>query len=326
MIRGHGDDAYQYPHITMDFSSNICASGGQQALLAHLVGNPQLVGHYPEPEPWSLERLIADEEGLDPDEVIVTNGATDAIYLIAQAFPFRADIPRPTFSEYEDACSVSPRTDTEHTMIWLCNPNNPTGDVYAQEAIYQFLRRYDLVIIDQSYEYYTNEYIMPASMGVQYPNLIQVHSLTKTYCVPGLRLGYITAHRTLTEHLRRFLRPWSVSSLSIEAGKFLLSDGFNRRLPDLNEAMRLRDMLQSIDGIMTYETHTNFILCQFESDQHTAARLKYYLAVEHHMLIRDASNFRGLTPRHFRVAAQTRYENDALVAAIRQYLEDNSDE
>ena len=58
MIRGHGDDAYQYPHITMDFSSNICASGGQQALLAHLVGNPQLVGHYPEPEPWSLERLI----------------------------------------------------------------------------------------------------------------------------------------------------------------------------------------------------------------------------------------------------------------------------
>ncbi len=89
--------------------------------------------------------------------------------------------------------------------------------------------------------------------------------------------------------------------------------------PDLNEAQRLRDMLQQIDGILTQETHTNFMLCQFESG--SAARLKDYLANEHHMLIRDASNFRGLTKRHFRIAAQTPAENDALVEAIRKYTE-----
>ena len=89
--------------------------------------------------------------------------------------------------------------------------------------------------------------------------------------------------------------------------------------PDLNEAQRLRDMLQQIDGILTQETHTNFMLCQFESN-HTAADLKDYLACEHHLLIRNASNFRGLTQRHFRVAAQTPAENDTLVAAIKQFV------
>jgi len=155
------------------------------------------------------------------------------------------------------------------------------------------------------------------------PNLIQIHSFTKTYGIPGLRLGYITAHASLTAHLRQFLRPWSVSVLAIEAGKFLLrNDDELRCTPDLNEAQRLRDELQQIDGIFTQETQTNFILAQFES-RHTAAELKDYLARQHHLLIRDASNFKGLTPRHFRIAAQTPAENDALVAAIQEFVNSN---
>jgi threonine-phosphate decarboxylase len=108
--------------------------------------------------------------------------------------------------------------------------------------------------------------------------------------------------------------------LAIEAGKFLLrNDDELRCTPDLNEAQRLRDKLQQIDGILTQETQTNFILCQFESG-HTAAELKDYLARQHHLLIRDASNFKGLTPRHFRIAARTPAENDALVAAIQEFV------
>jgi threonine-phosphate decarboxylase len=133
-------------------------------------------------------------------------------------------------------------------------------------------------------------------------------------------LGYITAHVSLAEHLRQFLHPWSVSALAIETGMFLLrNDDELRCKPDLNEAQRLREKLQQIDGIHTHETQTNFILCQFESG-HTAAELKDYLARQHHLLIRDASNFKGLTPRHFRIAAQTPAENDALVTAIRQFV------
>ena len=319
MIKGHGDDAYQYPHIVSDFSSNICAGAGHQALMAHLAMHPELISHYPEPEAWSLENMIAEQEDLEPDNIIVTNGATEAIYLIAQAFPLEADIPRPTFSEYEDACTMFPRTDQSHHMLWLCNPNNPTGDVYDQSVIDRMMAQYDLLVIDQSYEHYTDRFIMHPRWAARMPNLIQIHSLTKTYCVPGLRLGYITANAELIRHLRSYMRPWSVSSLSIEAGKFLLQDNHFRCEPDLNEAQRLRDMLQQIDGVLTQETKTNFMLCQLEEGN--AAHLKDYLAREHHMLIRNASNFRGLTPRHFRIAAQTPRENDALVAAIKQYME-----
>ena len=320
MIKGHGDDAYQYPHIVSDFSSNICATTSHQALMAHLASCPQLLSHYPEPEAWSLERMIAEQHDLDPEQVIVTNGATEAIYLIAQAFPMQAEIPRPTFSEYEDACQLFPRTDTAYRMLWLCNPNNPTGEVYDQSFIDKMMGKYDLVVVDQSYENYTNRFVMNPRWAGRIPYIIQIHSFTKTYAIPGLRLGYITAHVSLTEHLRQFLRPWSVSALAIETGKFLLrNDDELRCKPDLNEAQRLREKLQQIDGIHTHETQTNFILCQFESG-HTAAELKDYLARQHHLLVRDASNFKGLTPRHFRIAAQTPAENDALVTAIRQFV------
>lgn len=323
MINGHGDDAYQYPHIEMDFSSNICAHHSHQVLMAHLATCPELIGHYPEPEAWSLEQLIAQQHDITPEQVIVTNGATEAIYLIAQAFPLHADIPHPTFSEYEDACNLFPRTDTEHTMLWLCNPNNPTGEIYDQQVIDKMMAKYDLVVLDQSYEHYTDQFVMHPRWAVRMPNLIQIHSLTKTYGVPGLRLGYITAHASLTEHIRQYLRPWSVSALSVEAGKFLLCNDELRCTPDFNEAQRLRDRLQQIDGILTQETNTNFMLCQLEEG--SAAHLKEFLARQHHMLIRDASNFRGLTTRHFRIAVQSPKENDMLVEAIKEYMKTRQD-
>ena len=74
MIKGHGDDAYQYTHIVSDFSSNICAGKGHQALMGYLAAHPELASHYPEPEAWSLERLIAEQYDLAPEQVIVTNG------------------------------------------------------------------------------------------------------------------------------------------------------------------------------------------------------------------------------------------------------------
>lgn len=322
MIKGHGDDAYQYKHIISDFSSNICAGMGHQALMGYLAAHPEFASHYPEPEAWSLEQMIAEQHGMQPEQIIVTNGATEAIYLIAQAFPLYADIPRPTFSEYEDACQLFPRTDENHRMLWLCNPNNPTGDVYDQLVIDRMVVKYDLVVVDQSYENYTNHFVMNPRWASHLPNLIQIHSFTKTYGIPGLRLGYITAHASLTSHLRRYLRPWSVSALAIEAGKFLLRNKELQCTPDFNEAQRLRDRLQQIDGILTQETQTNFILCQMTEAGQTAAELKDYLAQKHHLLIRDASNFKGLTPRHFRIATQTPTENDALVAAIKEYVEE----
>lgn len=324
MIEGHGDDAYKYKDIKSDFSSNICAHGSHQDLLNHLAAHPELIDHYPEPEAWTLERMLAERHDIDPKQVIVTSGATEAIYLIAQTFRFKPIIPEPTFSEYADACAMY---DEQWTMdngrwtmydgqcCWLCNPNNPTGEVYDQLFIDKMMAEHELVVIDQSYANYTDR---PVCCDCIATNLILIHSMTKDYGVPGLRLGYITAHESLTEQIRRHMRPWSVSALAVEAGKYLLQHDELICRPDLQEAQRLRERLCQIEGIEVAPTQTNFMLCRLE--HHTAAELKEYLAKEHHILIRDASNFKGLTPHHFRIAAQTPEENDALVEAIKQFI------
>jgi len=317
MIKGHGDDIYQYDGIVSDFSSNICATTSHQTVMRHLVSCQQLLNHYPEPEAWSLEAKLAALHKVNKNCIIVTNGATDAIYLIAETFRYKSTIPTPTFSEYEDACSSFEQKE-DKTMLWLCNPNNPDGRIYDLDFIKRMESAYDLVVLDQSYEHYTNGQIMSVRDGCKSTHIIQVHSFTKDYAVPGLRLGYITAHESLTAAIRHHLRPWSVSALAIEAGKFLLCHDELVCHPDLVEAQRLRQQLLDI-GIDVMPTQTNFMLCRMEGLD--ASALKNYLAYHHRMLIRDASNFRCLTPQHFRVAAQTPAENNALVAAIKNFIE-----
>ena len=190
MLQGHGDDIYQYPDIRMNFSSNIFAHADMSELKAHLCRNIHLIDNYPEPSPRSLERLIANKAGVSPDSVLVTNGATEAIYLIAQTlasaqsgqasvWSSQASVhlglvsvrssqvesaphiapcthfctsPLPTFSEYTDASLLhglkeekwSPATspiepmmpitpNNPITLLWLCNPNNPTGSIYTSQ-------------------------------------------------------------------------------------------------------------------------------------------------------------------------------------------------
>lgn len=319
MIKGHGDDAYKYNNIVSDFSSNICKNPAAcEAVMSLLSQQPALLAHYPEPEAWSLEKMIAEKYGVPPASVIVTNGATDAIYLIAQSFRVKHIIEETTFSEYHDACQMFPSENNDLTCAWFCNPNNPTGTIARTWHLAGLSKQYSYVVIDQSYEQYIKFKGITHAMAWRRGNVMQIHSMTKTYGVPGLRLGYIVTSFQLAEQLRKKLRPWSVSSLAIEAGKFLIQHDELKVSPDLKEAVRLRTRLNKIPNIKVNSSNTNFFLGKVQRG--TAATMKKYLAKEHHMLIRDASNFRGLTPQHFRIAAQTPAENDALVAAIREYM------
>ena len=323
MIEGHGDDLYRYENIKMNFSSNIYNGTDLSALEAYLSSRMAVVRSYPEPSAASLEEMIASECGINPDEVLVTSGAVDAIYLIAQVYRYEGTcrIMQPTFREYEDACRVFGYQEREDgALCWLCNPNNPTGDVMATDEVLALAGRHRLLIVDQSYEDYTMAPLIQPSDVVGRDNIILLHSMTKRYAVPGLRLGYVTASSSIINRLREQYRPWAINALSLEAGKWLVQRG-KTAIPDLStylaETQRLRAMLNEIEGIEAQPTQTNFFLCTIQ--QATAAELKEYLAREHGILIRDASNFTGLTLHHFRIATQSRAENDALVTAIINY-------
>ena len=323
MIEGHGDDLYRYNNIKMNFSSNIYNGTDLAELEAFLSSRLDVMRSYPEPSAASLEQMIARECGISPDEVLVTSGAVDAIYLIAQAYRDEGTchVMQPTFREYEDACRVFGYHECEDgALCWLCNPNNPTGDVMPIEEVLALAERHRLLIVDQSYEDYTMAPLLQPADVVGRDDIILLHSMTKRYAVPGLRLGYITASQSIISRLREQYRPWAINALSLEAGKWLVQRG-ETAIPDLPsylaETQRLRAMLNGIGGIEAQQTQTNFFLCTIR--QATAAELKEYLAHEHGILIRDASNFTGLTPHHFRIATQSPAENDALAAAIRNY-------
>ena len=336
MIFGHGDDAYRYgEQIKIDFSSNIYYGADLSGLQAHLTSRFGIVTHYPEPEPTSLEKMLARKLGVADNTVMVTNGATEAIYLIAQLYSGLASIiPQPTFTEYEDACKLfnhllSYNADDELEVLpedriyWLCNPNNPTGNVVNTLLLRHIIRQHPryLYVIDQSYKDYTlSPMIQPKDMTDCY-NVMLVHSLSKTYCIPGLRLGYIFASPIIIDRLRQIRQPWTVNAVAIEAGKYLLEND-PKMIPDLpaflTEAQRLRKNLSAIHGLLVMDTNTHFMLVNI--DRSNTLDLKQWLIDHYGILIRDASNFRGLDNHCFRVTTRTPEENDLLVEALKEYF------
>ena len=335
MTYGHGDDTYRYgDQIKMNFSSNIYQRADLTALKQYLATRLDAIGNYPEPEPRALETLIAEKLEISPDMVMVTNGANEAIYLIAQLYRHWASvIPQPTYNEYADACRMFghnisyERNDElnvlpEDRIYWLCNPDNPTGNVLLKSLITHIIRQHPrfLYVIDQSYADYTLQPMLQPKELLDCYNVMIIQSFSKKYCVPGLRLGYLTASPIIIERLRDIRQPWTVNALAIEAGKWLVQND-PKVLPNLkeylDEAQRLKQALAEIEGLMVMDTQTHYMLVNI--DWATSLELKNWLVEHHGILIRDASNFYSLDDHCFRVAAQTPKENDALISAIKEY-------
>ena len=336
MIEGHGDDLYKYgKKIVSNFSSNVYNRIDHSGLYQRLNERLSTICSYPEPMPYSLESEIARRYSLTPRQVCVTNGATEAIYLIAQVFQGRISaVLGPTFSEYADACRVHRHKvkpfysldalPEDAELVWICNPNNPTGEVRNKEDLKALVDSHPdkLYIFDQSYEYFTLKSLLGIKEAASFPNVILLHSMTKQYAIPGLRVGYFTASEGLTDDVRCRRMPWSVNSLAIEAAKYLLEegDGISADIPQLlAERERLTNLLLATGMLEIWPTDTHYMLIKLRMGK--AAALKDFLAVNHGILIRDASNFEGLDERFFRIATQTPEENDKLVKAISEWME-----
>lgn len=336
MIEGHGDDLYKYgKKIVSNFSSNVYNRIDHSGLYQRLNERLSTICSYPEPMPYSLESEIARRYSLTPRQVCVTNGVTEAIYLIAQVFQGRISaVLGPTFSEYADACRVHRHKvkpfysldalPEDAELVWICNPNNPTGEVRNKEDLKALVDSHPdkLFIFDQSYEYFTLKSLLGIKEAASFPNVILLHSMTKQYAIPGLRVGYFTASEGLTDDVRCRRMPWSVNSLAIEAAKYLLEegDGISADIPQLlAERERLTNLLLATGMLEIWPTDTHYMLIKLRMGK--AAALKDFLAVNHGILIRDASNFEGLDERFFRIATQTPEENDKLVKAISEWME-----
>lgn len=334
MIEGHGDDIYRYgDKVKYNFSSNICVVDDHTHIMGHISRDIRVLGSYPEPYPASLESALAAKFGVAPENVIVTNGATEAIYLIAHSLAHAVSaILSPAFSEYEDACTLHghkvvhvsqpDKLPADAHAVWLCNPGNPTGKVIDADRLSEIVKANDdkTFVIDQAYADYTPREVIDARDAVSAGNVLLLGSFTKRYSVPGLRIGYAVGDARLLHKVRSCRMPWSVNAVAISAAHYLLSAPESGKIDAVSlhaEAMRVGDTLRGM-GIEVAETDCNFMLCRLP--QGTAASLKEWLIDNYGILIRDASNFHGLTRQHFRIAVQTHAADDQLIKAIKEWM------
>lgn len=374
MKYGHGDDLYKYEgKIKHNFSSNIWSHADLSGLFRHLSEHVASVASYPTPDAHELagmiERKIFGSKNLEKGSVLVNNGTTGGIYLLAQLFSGAESlIFNPTFSEYESACSIfghkiineghddwiqhienfsaaetekreseckesenkesegeESERKTKSKLCWICNPNNPDGFAYDKAQLLEAIERHkDIIfILDMAYEDYTCAALPSAEELCGFGNAIALYSMTKQYCVPGIRLGYTAANSDIIKRLERIQQPWNVGQLAIEAGKYLIDNGIGN-MPDKRDYTKraeiFRRKLDEEEGFNAYPSATNFFLAK--TDFATADELKAFLAERHGILIRDASNFHSLTPQHFRIAVQSDEENELLMKALKEFRDE----
>ncbi|MDE7109510.1 MAG: aminotransferase class I/II-fold pyridoxal phosphate-dependent enzyme [Muribaculaceae bacterium] len=339
MINGHGDDVFRYcGKVKVNFSTNIHQGVDYSGLMKHLASCPRLLSNYPEPEPVSVENKLSNAYGVPADNIIVTNGATEAIYLIARKMQgLKSVVAVPTFHEYQDACLMfghdvlfiresavleGTLTDCKGDVVWLCNPNNPTGRVFNREKLLNIIdnKHETLFIIDQAYSDYSVVDVLTVADVLSRRNIIMLQSLTKQFAVPGLRIGYAIASEEIVSGLRSMRMPWSINSFAIEASHFLLehrNDYYIDRYLLHEEILGMAHALRFL-GIECHETDCNFILCKLPKGN--ASQLKEWLMNSYGLLIRDASNFETLNNAYFRVAAQDHESNKLLVKCIEEWI------
>ncbi|MGQ1891927.1 threonine-phosphate decarboxylase [Thermophagus sp. OGC60D27] len=335
MLTGHGDDIYRYPDIRYNFSSNVNPRGASPALKEHLKGCMEKIEHYPSPMAEDWVEMIAQSMALSSENVLATNGAVEAIYLIAELFAAKKSwIFYPSFSEYEGACvrfnhsveyyhhSAFSQVDySAADLVWFCNPNNPDGAIYDTGILSQKIEAYPntLFVVDEAYVDFTDEVCSLVSCLPKASNLMVIKSMTKRFAIPGLRLGFLMANKNIIEALKQRVMPWRLNALAIEAGKFCLTqnadDGFNIKTL-LQESQRVQNSIHRLKGFRVHWSSTTFFLVEGPVE---ASILKNRLAEEHGILIRDASNFRGLGDRFFRVSVRSEEENNYLIRALERW-------
>lgn len=340
MLFGHGDDFYNSQNeVKINFSSNVWHGANLEKLQEHLTSQFDKLTRYPEPDAATLKRLLARRYEVTEENLVVTNGSVTAFYLLAQTWSgAKSIIAVPSFSEYEDACrlhgheltffstgdDLSEVSFEGQDFCWICNPNNPDGKLIHRTELLRLIaqNRQTTFIIDQAYVAFTTEDMLKPSDVKNNPNLIIIQSISKAYNIPGLRIGYLIAAPEKVAEINKYIIPWSINAFAIEASKYILIHPAQFTLPIRKwqrETAELIYQLSKLDGVEVIPTSTTFFLIRLRKG--TAGDLKEYLLDKYGVLIRDASNFRGLDETYIRLSTQKSDENEVLLEGLKKWLE-----
>ena len=328
------------PEEVLDFSASINPLGAAPGVMEALRNLP--VCAYPDRSCLELRRALAAHLDIQPGSILVGNGSTELIHLIARAFltpSATAVVFSPTFGEYAAACrlsGVSPvsiRSQCEAQFQWdltralnlisrlkpslvfVCNPNNPTGTYLSEEAVRRIaesLGSPGLLILDEAYRSFVDAGWKSQGL-LRMGNVALLRSMTKDYALAGIRLGYMLASKEVLAQVGRFQYSWSVNAAAQAAGLVALDHPHHvergRRMVGAGKKF-LTDALGRM-GLECPPSAANFMLIRVGK----AARLRRELLTRFRVCVRDCASF-GL-PEHIRVCVRNLEDCRRLVLALK---------
>ncbi|MBM7854332.1 threonine-phosphate decarboxylase [Desulfohalotomaculum tongense] len=335
------------PENFIDFSANINPLGPSPLALEAMRKGISLVQHYPDPDARDLKIKLSRYLEVPGENLLLGNGGAEIIYALGRALnPRRLVLPVPTFSEYRQALPRVPvkfiplpagsdfalpvdqikRIMQPGDAVFICNPNNPTGYLVSRGELLPLAQRAfetgAALVVDEAFMDFTGrkETILPDVLSCC--SAAVVGSLTKFFALPGLRLGYLTAEKTLVEKVSRQLPPWRVNTLAQLAAQASLEDRsyISKTLKLISKEKEfLYQGLAGVPGLHPYPPRANFILVNCSGTGKTAKEIRDRLA-EKNILIRVADNFIGLDHCYFRVAVRREKENRLLLKALNEIV------
>ena len=297
------------------------------------------IEHYPDVRCEALREAISGFEQVNMEEILCGNGAAELFFAAVQAVrPQKALVTAPSFSEYEEALrSVGAEVEyyylceednfqiredyvdklsKEIDMIFLCNPNNPTGQIIDRDMLIKILDRCKkqniIVILDECFLEFLDEpnrYEM-SDLREEYPNLLIIKAFTKIFSMPGLRLGYaISSNQDTLEEMSWKLQQWNVSVPAQMAGVAALErpEEYIRQTREYVSGQReyMRNIMKMM-GYVVFASKANYLFFKGRPGLEKEA-------LEAGFLIRDCQNYEGLSEGFYRIAVRTKEENERLI-------------
>lgn len=335
----HGGDVWGR-ETALDFSANLHPLGMPPEVAAAAREAVAGADHYPDPYCTALRTAIAARDGVEPDEVICGAGAGDLIFRLCLALrPRRALVTAPAFSEYERGLTLAGCETERYPLrpengfdldegildaigggldaLFLCSPNNPTGRLIDPALLEQIAVRCretgTRLIVDECFIELTDG--KPLKLE---GDLFLLRAFTKTYAIPGLRLGYgLCADGALLERLYEAAQPWTVSNVAQAAGLAACAcPDWPVRGRELlrTERPRLAGGLRGL-GLTVWDGAANYLL--FRAPGRAGLREEL---LKRGILIRSCGNFEGLSGDDYRVCVRTGEDNSRLLQALREVL------
>ena len=300
---------------------------------------------YPPPRGSLAIKAISSFLGFSESEVSVANGADEIMDLLMKVFVRKGSkvmVVEPSFPMYTffaqlyggtkvtallrpdfslDVDAILKKADKDTRLLFVCSPNNPTGNQFREANIKKLLQEFNgVVVVDEAYADFASGSVI--SWVKKYDNLVVLRSFSKAFGLAGLRLGYLVSDKSIVEYVQRVVGPFNVNSVTQQAIALALEKWsyFEQQIKSVvNEREWLMKKLRQIDGVNPYPSDANFILFKVAKEDLTSAIVTERME-NRNVLVKDRGHL-PLLENCIRVTVGNRNMNETFLSALKESLE-----